>query len=125
MQHTVSAIGAARAHYLDHGLSGADFRRDVAAYLRCGCVISTGQVFVMARPVRKDDSYARICHSAYACDAPDCWYLHLYCGKDAFYQLFNAMPFALPFAGWRRGDGILRFYDLPRLQERFSHGSRL
>lgn len=121
--HTPTAIRAALAHYREKEFSETDFRRDVAAYLRHGCVLSTHHFFVMARPVRKDDGYAAICNACGPCEDPDCWYVHLYCGPGAIFQLFNAMPFALPFAGWRRGDGILRFYDLPRIQERFSHGN--
>lgn len=120
--HTTFAIDAARAHYREKGFSMADFRRDLAGYLRHGCVISTHRAFVMARPVRSADPYRVICDTCGPCESPDCWYIHVFCGPGAIFQLFNAMPFALPLAGWRRGDGVLRFYDLPRLQERFRHG---
>lgn len=112
----------ALTHYLANGRTPPDLVRDLDDYARAGVALITPEMFLLARPVAKSMPTDIICDTALTSKDPDMWYIHLLIGRDAFSKLFDIMPFALPFAGWRRGDGILRIYDLPRLQERFQYG---
>jgi len=94
------------------------FKDDLDLHLLNGYVISTPELFVMARPVPRIAARNAICDPAvtwptYYCS---CWHVHIYAGKLPL--LFTLLPYELPYGSFQKRDR-LRFYTLNQLKERF------
>lgn len=101
--------------YGPDGIPGS-FRDDLNAHLHHGFVVSTPDAFAMGRPV------ARVApHRLHAdpwfefppesCDA---WMIWLAAGEVG--DLWRLFPYELPWVGWARRQGNLRWYEFNRFQ---------
>lgn len=88
------------------------FREDLEAHLLYGIVVSNDQLFLMARPVRQDATYERICNPWVSFQNPDCWHLYLYSGH--LKEAFDSAPYPLPFVSFERKNK-LRIYSWVRI----------
>ena len=121
----MKAIEQAIAHYRERGFSAAAFCRDMARCAREGALAVTDNFFVMARKVRADAPAARIFDPCARFENPDTWFIHLFVGDlGRVACLFDLAPHPLPFAAWRRDDGVLRIFDTQTLRERLKYGIR-
>jgi len=73
------------------------FAQDLEAHLLHGLVISTPDLFLMARPVSHDASGDKIVNSWHNTwdNEPDCWHVYLYSGEmmSAFFQSSTWLPY--------------------------------
>jgi hypothetical protein len=73
------------------------FAQDLEAHLLHGLVVSTPDLFLMARPVSHDaigDKIVNPWHNTWESE-PDCWHLYLYAGDmmTAFKQATHELPY--------------------------------
>lgn len=96
-----------------------DFGHDVAEYLRQHYVLSTRDVFAMARPMRLEDGLEFICDPFASCpeDEADTLHVHLVAGNIR--HLFDACPIApRNVAFLRLASNNVRTYDFHDIKKR-------
>jgi len=78
-----------------------EFAQVIAAHgERGGYVHITPEVFVLARPIRRDWSEDDICNPQLVAEEADCWHLWLLSGAASAAVRF--LPYPLPFVSWHR-----------------------
>lgn len=91
------------------------FRRDFEAHLAAGWVYSTPTCFVLARTVLSTAPPEHIANPWHQFERCDAWFVWLAAGS--LVEIFDAMPFPLPLAGFARFDGLpAKFRPLERIK---------
>lgn len=82
------------------------FYEDVGLHLSFGVVISTDEVFMLARPVHTSWPGDELVNPRYTCERrdADAWWLYLLAGD--WRQAVLHMPGHLPFIGWERHGSV-------------------
>jgi hypothetical protein len=90
----------------------------IAAHGDCGGQVHiTPELFVLARPVRREWPDERICDPQEVATEPDCWHVWLLAGDIA--AALRLLPYPLPFMSWHRGDRF-RVYRIEDVLRRFA-----
>ncbi len=93
------------------------FTEDIEAHFLHGWVISTPELFLMARPVRSDWSDDVVLNPFRLSDSPDMWHVWLAAGD--WRQAFRLAPFPLPWVSIERKHQLKR-YEWHRFARRSS-----
>lgn len=92
-------------------------------HLQQGVVISTSEVFVMGRAVRKDVEHWKINESMVTFANPDCWYVFAFAGDLS--RGLRLLPYELPWLCFNRhGRKDLKFAEVARIRS-LCHGKHL
>jgi hypothetical protein len=92
-----------------------DFNEDFSNHVaRGGYVIMTPQVCVMARPIRRNWTSARIADTGQVepRETADCWFVWLLCGS--LKEAVKHLPYALPWVGFSQRGQPARFIELEK-----------
>ena len=86
------------------------FAEDERLYRVTGYVIETDDVFIMGKAVYRDaPEDAILCpHVAFNRWSSDAWFLHAMSGN--LLSMYDAMPYPLPYVGWARRDGPIKWH---------------
>jgi hypothetical protein len=79
------------------------FKEDLEAHLIYGLVVSTPDLFLMARPVSHDAPRYEIVNpwcNVWDSGEPDCWHLYLYAGD--MLSAFQQATYELPYVSFER-----------------------
>lgn len=102
------------------------FREDLDAHLQTGCVFSTPEWFIMARPVESTADVALINDPwhEFPADCWDCWYIYGYAHTPRMNftglveNVLRMSPIELPLVAWkRRRDERLRVYAIAKIKQ--------
>jgi hypothetical protein len=95
-----------------------DFNTALWHHLQDGVAISTPNVFLLARPVRKDAPYEQIDDPShvFSREAADCWFIYAAASAspESIRQFIACEPFPLPYFGWYK-HSRLRFVPRDKL----------
>ena len=99
------------------------FEEDLILHLRFGYVISTPEVFLMFRPVRRMADHDKIVNPMFRFMRPNCWHVYLAAGDPT--QFYKHFPFPLEWVSGER-ENKLRVYRFQKIAEKLSsqHGLR-
>ena len=91
------------------------FELDLEAHFDCGYVVSTPEVFAMARPVRKDWSAAKLRNQflTVPLETADCWFI--WCLAGDLSVAARWLPCELPWLGFARRGKAAKFVEASRL----------
>lgn len=92
-----------------------DFQADLEAHFRHGYVVTTPEVFAMARLVRRDWTPERLNNPFHAEPAAtaDCWFIWVLAGDLSVAARW--LPFDLPWIGFARRGKAAKFVEASRL----------
>lgn len=95
------------------------FDEDICAHLETGYVVATPEYFLMGRAVDRwaDPELITNPWHAFPADQQNAWLCYAFAGDMR--RLFDAIP-PLPWAGWQRRGGGLRFYPFEIVRDRLS-----
>jgi hypothetical protein len=87
------------------------FNEDLHGHYLNGFVLSTQDIFYMARPVNKSAPGRDICNPyvRFAPEECDCWHVYMFAGKGNMMDLFKHAPQVYPWASFERHNK-LKFY---------------
>jgi hypothetical protein len=87
------------------------FNEDLHGHYLNGFVLSTQDIFYMARPVNKSAHPWDICNPyvRFAPEECDCWHVYMFAGKGKLMDVFNYAPLAYEWGSFERHNK-LRFY---------------
>jgi hypothetical protein len=110
----------ARAVY-ETELCARSFDEDLEWHLLNGYVLSTPDVFVMARAVNSKCVGSQIVLPRVQFNHPDCWHIYLLAGD--WMKAFQYIPIEYPLISWERKNK-LRFYSYNRMHRYVFHDKR-
>ena len=92
------------------------FREDLDAHLQTGYVISTPELFMLARGVDIHASHYLIEDpwNEFAREAQNCWLIYLVAGSVK--TCFNYAPYPLPFVAWARDNTTLSVFPFEKIK---------
>lgn len=85
-------------------------------------VVSTPDLFLMARPVHTCWDYGDIVDPRSYAEYPDAWWIHCLAGDPRSAMLLEHQP--LPYVGWERNN-VPKFYELSHVENLFCIYGRL
>ena len=91
------------------------FAEDVALYKMTGYVWDTPELFLMARPVKRDapEDAIRAAFVRFDRSIANAWFIFAFAGN--FRGFIDIAPFQLPWAGWSRRMAPIRWYEMKRV----------
>jgi hypothetical protein len=86
------------------------FEEDEAQYRICGHVIETSEVFIMGKAVSTEADSEAIAspYVAFPKHRQNAWFLHAMAGN--LLAMYEAMPYHLPYVGWARRNGPVKWH---------------
>jgi hypothetical protein len=86
------------------------FAEDEWLYRKTGHVIETGEVFIMGKAVYIGANHEEIVspYVSFLKISQNGWYLHAMAGN--LLSMYDAMPYHLPYVGWARRDGPIKWH---------------
>lgn len=109
---------------VDYGRAPGDFtfHEALEAHLVNGYVVSSPDVFILARPVDRTAPSELLTNPAYTFQDPDAWFIYLMAG-DVF-SCWHYYPIHYNWVGWQRRGNEIRFYPMEQIKRKAQHDKR-